>query len=143
MRAFDRLPETERDLWITRWEKARERCPDCGNPIAECSDPRRQWWSYRRVDYAAMERMAAEAAYEALHEKRPWHNGTFTSWADKRSASHPYHFKHGVTIGVADHDVTPWDSKWTTQESASPVPPSSPGSGLDNLGDDPQDGERR
>jgi hypothetical protein len=68
-----------------------------------------------------MEREAAQAVYDMLHEDQPWHDGTFTSWAKNRSAKHPYHFKHGVTIGVAAQNVSPWD-EFTTKHDASPVP---------------------
>lgn len=69
-----------------------------------------------------MELAAANAAYARLHEKEPFHDGSFTSWAGDRSSSHPYHFNDGVSIGVTDHDATPWD-KFTTERDASPVPP--------------------
>lgn len=68
-----------------------------------------------------MEREAADRAYEALHEKRPFHDGTFTSWVAEASRSHPYHFRDGVTVYVADEDAAPWD-EFTTRESASPLP---------------------
>lgn len=91
--------------------------------MEECSDPTRLWWSYRRICYATMEREAAEAGYADVHKDRPWHDGTHTKWSDMRSPKHPYRYDMGVTIGVAPYDVTPWDSEWTTRESASPVPP--------------------
>lgn len=68
-----------------------------------------------------MEREAADRAYEALHEKRPFHDGTFTSWSEHASRSHPYHFRDGVTVYVTDEDQAPWD-EFTTRESASPLP---------------------
>lgn len=67
-----------------------------------------------------MEREAAAAAYAKLHEKEPYHDGSFTSWASDRGRSHPYHFNDGVSIGVAGHDATPWDA-FTTEREASPV----------------------
>jgi hypothetical protein len=69
-----------------------------------------------------MEREAAEAFYAALHDKAPWHNGAFSSWAKEQSPRHPIHFRHGVTVGVAPVDLSPWD-KFTTDANASPVPP--------------------
>jgi predicted amidophosphoribosyltransferase len=100
------------------------RCPDCGNPIDVCSDPERApRYPYRRICYSSMEREAAQAAYEAKHEKAPWHDGTFESWAGEQSPEHPYHFRHGVTVGVADRNVAPWD-KFTTKAKASPIAPS-------------------
>lgn len=119
---FDRLPEVERDLWVADWEREQATCRDCGNPREQCSDHKRPWYSYRRVCYATMEREAAQAAYEALHEKQPWHDGTFTSWAKERSASHPYRYDAGVSIGATETDLTPWDL-FTTKADASPVQP--------------------
>lgn len=118
---FDALPEAERGYWIADWQLSRLEC-DCGRPVEECSDPARKFYPYRRVCFATMEREAAQAAYRDLHEERPWHDGTFTSWAAKRSASHPYPFDAGVQIGVADTDVAPWDH-FATKRDASPVAP--------------------
>lgn len=71
-----------------------------------------------------MEQQAADALYAKLHEKEPFHDGTFTSWATDRTLDHPYHFKDGVSIGVAGFDVTPHD-QFTTEVNASPTPPAS------------------
>ena len=71
-----------------------------------------------------MEREAAAAAVASLRgEDANYHDGTFTSWAKERSASHPYPAGAGEAIGVADRDLTPWD-EFTTKRDASPVPPS-------------------
>lgn len=120
MGQFDRLPSAERDYWITRWEMQRLTCPDCGNPLKECSDPERAWYPYRRICYATMELKAAEAAYGALHENLGYHDGTFTSWAKDRGDEHPYAANSGVAIGVAKRDVAPHD-KFTTERDASPL----------------------
>jgi hypothetical protein len=69
-----------------------------------------------------MEKQAADAAYAKLHEAQPYHDGTFTSWSKDRGPGYPYHFNDGVSIGVADYDVTPHDT-FTTEVSASPVAP--------------------
>lgn len=87
----------------------RERCPKCGGPASECADPERDWFPQRTVCYAEMVRDAVERKYERLHEHAPYHDGTFESWAKEPSVEHPYHFKAGVTIWVADHDVNPDD----------------------------------
>ena len=121
---FDRLPPTERDLWIIRWERDQATCPDCGRPREECSDPERTHYPFRRICYVTMERDAASAAYDKVHEKLKWHNGDFSSWAEERDAAHPYHYASGVKIGVADYDLAPHD-KFTTEVSASPAPPAS------------------
>lgn len=88
--------------------------------MEECSDPERKHYPFRRVCYRSMEREAAAARYAKLHEKAPYHDGSFTSWAADRGPSHPYHFNDGVSIGIADHNVTPWDN-FTTKAEASPV----------------------
>ena len=97
-------------------------CSDCGRPVTECTDSETVYTPFRRVCYPTMEREAADALYARLHEKQPYHDGTFTSWAEHRSASHPYHFHDGVKIGVAESDLTPHDM-FTTEQNASPVPP--------------------
>lgn len=66
-----------------------------------------------------MEAEAARAAYEALHEAAPYHDGTFTSWAKERSESHPYRYSAGVSINVATVDYSP-DDPFTTERDASP-----------------------
>lgn len=118
---FDRLPADERALRIERWNVKRATCPDCGNPIAECSDPDILWYPYRRVCYATMNREGAGDAYAALHgEDAAYHDGTFTDWGKVRSADHPYSAMAGVSIGVAKTDLAPWDD-FTTNRDASPV----------------------
>lgn len=70
-----------------------------------------------------MEQASAEATYEHLHKETPWHDGTFTSWAKEWSRSHPVPLAgRYIKVGVADHDLTPWD-KFTTEVEASPLPP--------------------
>ena len=69
-----------------------------------------------------MEQRAADAAYAKLHEKEPYHNGSFTSWSKDRGPDHPYHFNDGVSIGVSGYDIAPHD-KFTTERDASPEPP--------------------
>lgn len=93
--------------------------------MEECSDPERSWYPYRRICYAAMERAAAQDAYADLHEKAAFHDGTFQSWNEKRSPEFPYHHSHGVGIGVAPIDPTPWDA-FTTERDASPQAPEKP-----------------
>ncbi len=56
-----------------------------------------------------MERMSSAARYADLHEEQPFHDGTFTQWSDKRTAVTPVHFNEGVTIWVADEDLSPHD----------------------------------
>ncbi|MGH3996674.1 MAG: hypothetical protein ACRDTJ_04345 [Pseudonocardiaceae bacterium] len=122
MAQFDALPPDERELWIERRHREQTTCSECGRPASECSDPERSHYPFRRVCYVTMERRAAETLYAELHEKEPYHNGTFASWSKDRGPSHPYHFNDGVSVGVTDRDVTPWDT-FTTQRNASPTPP--------------------
>ena len=56
-----------------------------------------------------MDLAAAERRYKTLHEKQPFHDGTFESWAKDPSLSHPYHFLDGVRIFVAETDLFPDD----------------------------------
>lgn len=76
----------------------------CGHPRHVCADPKREWFPQLDVCYATREQQAAEAAYERLHEKRPWHNGDMSSWSEKPDAEHPYRYSHGVTIWAAETD---------------------------------------
>lgn len=74
------------------------------------------FYPQRQVCHADMERAAAVWLYEHLHEDAPYHDGTFTSWAKKRSLSHPYRFDDGVTLWVADTDINP-DDQFLTREA--------------------------
>lgn len=56
-----------------------------------------------------MEKEAAIARYQELHEDRPYHNGSFSSWSDKRTREHPYRYDEGVSIGVSLVDNNPDD----------------------------------
>ena len=56
-----------------------------------------------------MEQSAAEWRYAQLHEKKPYHDGTFESWSEKQSLKHPYHYSAGVRIWVAETDLAPHD----------------------------------
>lgn len=57
--------------------------------------------------------------YDALHEKRPFHDGTFSSWAEKASEEHPYHYRDGIEIMALETDVNP-DDLFTTERDAAP-----------------------
>ena len=96
-------------MWRQRKAEKDARCSACGGPAGECEDSAKPWFPWRRVCFRTMERLAAQHAWRDLHSDRPWHDGTFTSWAEKRSPSHPYHFDDGVTVGVAPMDVSPDD----------------------------------
>lgn len=77
--------------------------------MADCADEHREWFPQRRVCYAAMELAAAEWRYGELHDKRPYHDGTFSKWSEKRSLQYPYHYRDGVNLWIADTDLTPHD----------------------------------
>lgn len=119
---WDALPDGERDLWVADDVARSSRCPKCDRPLWECSDQERVRFPQRAVCFESMEREAADRAYAELHEARPFHDGSFMSWSAERTRSHPYHFRDGVTVYVADEDAAPWD-EFTTRESVSPLPP--------------------
>lgn len=77
----------------------------CGHPQHVCSDKSRQWFPQLEVCYPTMEQDAARERFRRLHEKRPWHDGTFTSWGEEQSADHPYRFDYGVTIWASREDL--------------------------------------
>lgn len=56
-----------------------------------------------------MAQSAANRKYDALHESRPFHDGAFGEWSEKRSDKTPYHYRDGVTVWVSDLDLTPHD----------------------------------
>ena len=94
--------------WIAKWERDREKCK-CGSDPHVCSDPDREWFIQRTICFREMETRAAERRYEAIHEKTPYHDGTFTRWAAEASLTTPYHFNDGVTIWAAPVDLSPDD----------------------------------
>lgn len=122
LREFDRLPELERSLWIADWETEQAACHECGRPRSECSDPEREWYPFRSVCFATMARSTHEKRYADLHEDEPWHNGLFTEWGAQRTSETPYHRDAGVTVGVAEVDMHPWDD-FTRDPNASPIKP--------------------
>lgn len=93
----------------------------CGNPREVCHDPAADWYPQRDVCFASMEKAAAERLYTQLHEDKPYHDGTWQSWAKEPSRTHPFHASDGVTIWVAPVDLQPGD-KFTTDALASPTP---------------------
>lgn len=123
LRQFDHLDQLERGLWVEDWRQQQAQCPDCGNPRSECSDPGKNWYPFRTICYATMEREAAQATYAELHEYHKFHDGTFTSWSPKRTELFPYQFDSGVRISVTGEDLTPWDL-FTRDTDANPVHPS-------------------
>jgi hypothetical protein len=47
--------------------------------------------------------------YDLLHEKRPYHDGSFSRWAKESSRQFPFHYLDGVTIWLAPVDMNPDD----------------------------------
>lgn len=70
-----------------------------------CADPEHEWFPQLTVCYATRETQAAQAKFDQLHKKRPWHDGTMRRWAEERSDGFPYHYQHGTTIWVAETDL--------------------------------------
>jgi hypothetical protein len=56
-----------------------------------------------------MDLKAAERKWASLHADRPFHDGSFRSWAKEFSDSHPFHFNDGVLVWVSDVDYSPAD----------------------------------
>lgn len=96
-------------MWVARWERKAEQCPEHGVPRAVCADPDKHWFPRRQVDYATMQREAAHERYRRLHEARPWHDGTFKKWHKEPSLDFPYRYDMGVTIDVTETDENPDD----------------------------------
>ena len=71
-----------------------------------------------------MDKVAAEARYDDLHDKAPYHDGTFKRWSAKRSDNFPYHCKDGVTIWAGSQDFNPDDKFLSAPEPLQPSQPS-------------------
>lgn len=106
--AFYALPEEEQDLRYAEDERSTG-THSCGHTYELCGDSSKPWYPQRHVCYADMERASAQRIYDALHEARPWHDGSFQRWSSERSKAFPFHHSDGVTITVADEDLNPDD----------------------------------
>ena len=78
-------------------------CPSCNGPIDQCRHER-PFYPQMTVCYKTMERQAAVARWAKLHEKEPYHDGSFQVWSKTRTPETPYHYDDGVTIWVTDTD---------------------------------------
>lgn len=67
---------------------------------AEEYDPAVVWYPHRVVNHRDMAQAWARREYEEAHHEKQWHDGTFTSWAAKRSESHAHHADDGVRYVV-------------------------------------------
>jgi hypothetical protein len=113
------MPDSEKDWWRARHvHRAAEHAPPGAQPHPReaCEDEARIWFPQLTVCRAEMETAAAEAMFARLHEKRPWHDGTFTDWAAEPSADHPYHYSYGTRIWVTGTDLG-LGGNFTTQEN--------------------------
>lgn len=119
----DRFDDVDREALYALAEVEAEQCSHCGNPRSECSDHERTWYPQRLVCFASMERAAAQRRWDQLHDARPYHDGTFTSWAKESDPEHPYHYNDGVTIWVNDVDLSP-DDEFLAEESPGTPPQS-------------------
>lgn len=61
-----------------------------------------------------MQLRAAERLYGLLHEKQPYHDGTFKRWAKEPSPEFPFHYLDGVSLWLANEDTNPDDDFLTT-----------------------------
>ncbi len=61
------------------------------------------------VCHVTMQLAGANALYNDLHEAAPYHDGTFKSWSKERTEAHPFHYRDGVRIWMAETDVNPDD----------------------------------
>lgn len=102
---FYALPAREQALQVAAWQEDRTKCPQCGGRPEECGDAERPWYPQMTVCHATRETAAANAAYQRLHDDRPWHDGSFQRWAEKPSAEFPYPADAGVSIWVSASDL--------------------------------------
>jgi hypothetical protein len=116
------LPTDEQSIQIAAWEFERNRCKQHGGDLSECADESQDWYPTRTVCLPSMVLASAEARYDALHDKAPFHDGTFTKWAAARDDAHPYHFRDGVTVWVSPTDVNPDDDFLSAQTHRGPDP---------------------
>ena len=52
-----------------------------------------------------MQLEAAKRRFAALHEVRPYHDGTMTVWMEKPSRMTPFHYADGVSIFLAPEEL--------------------------------------
>ncbi len=63
--------------------------------------------------------LGAQRVYADLHEKEPYHDGSFGHWSETASEATPYRYDDGVSIYVAPFDLNP-DENFLTDERAVP-----------------------
>lgn len=109
------MPDSEREWWLARHARKIE-AHTCGHPHDVCADPERMWYPQLSVCHVEMEAAAAQAQFDRLHEKRPWHDGSFADWAEEASDEYPYHHSFGTRIWVAETDLG-LGGEFTTREN--------------------------
>lgn len=82
-------------------------CSRCGNLREECADPEQPWYPQLTLDHAEAAVAVANWMYDEKHKGAQYHDGTFTSWVQERSSTHPFHARDGVHIWVSKYDLTP------------------------------------
>lgn len=97
------------DEWIADWEDERQFCSTHHGPISECADDDADWFPQRSVCQPTMQLEAVKRRYERLHEKAPFHDGSFKSWVKEASDEHPFHYADGVGFWMSREDLTPDD----------------------------------
>lgn len=78
------------------------RCPTCHGETEECGDADKVWHMRREVCHKTIAAQAAKRIHDLEYEKKQWHDGTFTTWAEKFSEETPNHFLDGVTVWVSE-----------------------------------------
>lgn len=50
-----------------------------------------------------------QARYKKIHEKAPYHDGTFRIWDKERTTITPFHYDEGVHLWLSREDLSPDD----------------------------------
>lgn len=56
-----------------------------------------------------MQLAAINALYDEQHKAKPYHDGLFRIWGEKRTPLTPFHYREGVTLWISREDLTPGD----------------------------------
>lgn len=99
---------------IARYERERETCKFHGGPIEECGDDQRDWYPQRVICWPSAQLEATKRRYQMLHEKKPYHDGTFKRWVEDASLDYPFHAFDGVSFWLSPVDI-PDDDDWLGQ----------------------------
>lgn len=72
--------------------------------MSECGDDEKDWFPQMSVCWPTAQLEAAKGLYAALHEDKPYHDGSFKRWAKERSHSTAFHFSDGVSFYLSEAD---------------------------------------